>query len=399
MARDRVTVLTTNAKVTTPKKALFVPSTAIAVHEPKMDVEVKKLKIVDENSRKNSKTERYTAITTKEFAALAKVMEGKIDELSRSYDDKIKHLMNELKNEKEMIKRDTVVSTIFNKTKDFFSQFSTQKILEQYKNVSMWATSTEVDEFGLDPVFTAKAKPFFDLLYEKWWRIQTIGVHNIPKEGRALLVSNHSGGIPIDGAMIVTSVFREHPTKRFVRPLVEDFAYYLPFVSSFLIKTGGVRASQENAQRLLEKDQLVIVFPEGLKGISKPFKYRYKLQRFGRGGYVKLAIKTRSPIIPVAVVGAEEVYPILGTSKMLGKLFGAPYAPITPFFPLLGPIGAIPLPTKWYIEYGEPIDIEKYSIEDADDDILINRLSENIRTRIQNMLINLLKNRKSIFFS
>jgi len=244
----------------------------------------------------------------------------------------------------------------------------------------------------------AKAKPFFDLMYKKWWRVETIGINNVPAKGRGLLVANHSGAIPVDGAMIVTSVFNEHPARRLTRPLVENFAYYMPFVSSFLIKTGSVRASRENAERLLEKDQLVAVFPEGLKGIGKPFKYRYQLQRFGRGGYVKLAMKTHSPIIPAAIVGAEEAYPVIGRIDWLGKLFGAPYLPVTPFFPWLGPIGAIPLPTKWYIKYGEPIDMTRYSAEDVEDDILINRLSENVRTQIQNMLIDLLRNRKSIFF-
>ncbi len=292
----------------------------------------------------------------------------------------------------------TLAPALTGKVKEFFSQFSTKKIKEQLSGITMWATSMEIDEFGLDPIFTAKAKVFFDLLYDKWWRIEAIDMHNIPSSGRALLVSNHSGGIPIDGAMIVTSIVKKHPVKRIARPLVEDFAYYMPFVNSFLIKTGSVRASQENAERLLEKEQLVIVFPEGIKGIGKPFKDRYKLQRFGRGGYIKLAIKTHSPIIPVAVVGAEEAYPIIGRIDWLGKIFGVPYLPTTLFFPWLGPIGAIPLPTKWYIKYGKPIDMEKYSEHDIDDDILINRLSENVRTRIQQMLTEMLKQRKSIFF-
>ncbi len=397
MAKGNVTALSAKAKSTQNMKEFAAPDTAIALRTIKLSPQPKKVNIINLKKQKKTKPERYAVATSRELTALMKVIEDKFDELSRNYDEKFKSLLSDIKKEKKNITQN-FVSDSLGGLKGFISQFSTQKIKEQLANAAMWATSTEVDEFGLDPVFTAKARPFFDLLYNKWWRVETIGINNIPATGRALLVSNHSGGIPIDGAMIVTSILNEHPASRITRALVEDFAYYMPFINSFLIKTGSVRASQENAERLLEKDQLVIVFPEGLKGIGKLFKDRYKLQRFGRGGYIKLAMRTHAPIIPVAVVGAEEAFPIIGRADWLGKLVGAPYLPITPFFPWLGPMGAIPLPTKWYIKYGEPIEMKHYGPEDVDDDILINRLSEHVRTQIQNMLIDVLKQRKSIFF-
>lgn len=397
MAKGNVPALSAKAKSTQNMKEFAAPDTAITLRTIKLSPQPKKVHVINLKKQKKTKPERYAVATSRELTALMKVIEDKFDELSHNYDEKFKSLISDIKKEKKNITQN-FASDAIGGLKGFISQFSTQKIKEQLANAAMWATSTEVDEFGLDPVFTAKARPFFDLLYNKWWRVETIGINNIPATGRALLVSNHSGGIPIDGAMIVTSILNEHPASRITRALVEDFAYYMPFINSFLIKTGSVRASQENAERLLEKDQLVIVFPEGLKGIGKLFKDRYKLQRFGRGGYIKLAMRTHAPIIPVAVVGAEEAFPIIGRADWLGKLVGAPYLPITPFFPWLGPIGAIPLPTKWYIKYGEPIEMKKYGPEDVDDDILINRLSEHVRTQIQNMLIDVLKQRKSIFF-
>ncbi|MCL5277260.1 MAG: acyltransferase family protein [Deltaproteobacteria bacterium] len=397
MPKNNITVLPTKTKSAQRTKEITAPDTAITIRPIRLSPQAKKVRVINLKKQRKTRPERYAVATSREFTALMKVIEDKFEELSHNYDEKIKLLIGDIRNERKSIARDFVSNTI-EKARNFASQFSTQKIKEQISNIAMWATSTEVDEFGLDPIFTAKAKPFFDLLFDKWWRVETIGVDNIPSTGRALLVSNHSGGIPIDGAMIVTSIFKKHPAQRFTRPLVEDFAYYMPFINSFLTKTGSVRASQENAERLLEKDQLVVVFPEGLKGIGKPFKYRYKLQRFGRGGYIKLAMRTRSPIVPVAVVGAEEAFPIIGRIDWLGKLVGAPYLPVTPFFPWFGPLGAIPLPTKWYIKYGEPVDMKKYGPEDVEDDILINRLSEMVRDQIQDILIDLLKHRKSIFF-
>lgn len=258
--------------------------------------------------------------------------------------------------------------------------------------------SYEFDEFGMDPVFSKKVKPFFDFLYYSYWRVTTEGLKNIPATGKGLIVANHSGTLPYDGAMIRLAVENDHAARRDVRFLVEDFVYHFPFLGTFMYRTGGVRACPENAERLLLKDHLVAVFPEGVKGIGKHYKNRYRLQRFGRGGFIKLALKTGSPIIPTAVIGAEEIHPLLYKSTILARPLGIPYIPITPTLPLLGPLGLIPLPSKWSIHFGEPIKFERYGPEDAEDQLLVNRLSEMVREKIQAMIVDVLKNRRSIWF-
>ena len=263
----------------------------------------------------------------------------------------------------------------------------------------MRGRSEEVDLFGRDPIFEDRLQPLFDFLYHKYWRIQTTGMENIPYEGRALLVGNHSGTLPYDGAMMKVAIFNEHPIRRDVRFLVEDFAFHFPFIGTFLNRIGGVRACQENAERLLGNEQLVVVFPEGVKGIGKYYRNRYKLQRFGRGGFIRLCMRTRSPIIPVAIVGAEEIHPLVGKLDWIGKFFGFPYIPLTLTFPWLGPLGAVPFPSKWFIHFGEPIDIGgKYGPDRVDDNLLVNKLSMMVRTTIQEMIYELLKKRTSVWF-
>jgi 1-acyl-sn-glycerol-3-phosphate acyltransferase len=257
----------------------------------------------------------------------------------------------------------------------------------------------DVDEFGMDPAFIKKVKPFFNFLYYNYWRVTTKGLNHIPGEGRGLIVSNHSGTLPYDGAMITASIVNDHPSRRDVRFLVEDFVYHFPFLGTFMYRTGGVRACQENAERLLMKDHLVTVFPEGVKGIGKLYKNRYRLQRFGRGGFIKLALRTNSPIFPTAVIGAEEIHPILYKSTLLAKPLGIPYLPVTPTLPGLGLLGLIPLPSKWTIVFGEPIHFNaKYGPKDAEDQLLVNRLSETVREKIQEMIMEALKHRRSVWF-
>jgi 1-acyl-sn-glycerol-3-phosphate acyltransferase len=179
------------------------------------------------------------------------------------------------------------------------------------------------------------------------------------------------------------ALLREHPLPRYARFLVLNWAFDLPGISVGLRKVGGVVASPYNALRLLEEDQLVAVFPEGVKGAGKDFKDRYRLQRFGRGGFVEIALRTGAPIVPVAVVGSEEIYPKIGELPLLARLIGAPYFPVTPTFPWLGPLGVIPLPSRWRIEFCEPIDTADYGPEAADDRSLVFELSERVRDTIQ----------------
>jgi 1-acyl-sn-glycerol-3-phosphate acyltransferase len=253
------------------------------------------------------------------------------------------------------------------------------------------------DEWGFDEQFAEAIFPFFEFLYERWWRVEVDGTRHVPSHGRALLAANHAGILPWDGTMMAVGMLKEHPLPRYPRFLVLNWAFDLPYVSVVLRKVGGVPASPYNAMRLLEQDELVAVFPEGVKGTGKDFRDRYRLQRFGRGGFVELALRTGSPIVPVAVVGSEEIYPKIGEAPALARLTGAPFFPITPTFPLLGPLGVVPLPSKWRIEFCEPIDLSGYPPEAADDRALVFELSEQVRETVQQKLYENLVKRGSAF--
>jgi len=242
------------------------------------------------------------------------------------------------------------------------------------------------DEWGFDEEFTELVEPFFAFLYETWWRVRVEGAERVPAHGRALLTANHAGILPWDATMISVALLREHPLPRNPRFLVLNWAFDLPWVSSGMRKVGGVVASPFNAMRLLEQDHLVAVFPEGVKGTGKPYSERYRLQRFGRGGFVEIALRTGAPIVPVAVVGSEEIYPKLADLPWVARLIGAPYFPVTPTFPLLGPLGVIPLPSKWRIEFLDPIETASHGPEGAEDRALVLELSERVRDQIQQAL-------------
>ncbi len=256
----------------------------------------------------------------------------------------------------------------------------------------------ETDEWGYDPEVLDAVKPFFDFLYSKFWRVETSGMEHIPDEGRALLVVNHSGQLPWDGAMVGTAVLNEHPAQRLVRTLYADWFPTLPFFSTLFVKAGQTLANEENGVRLLEQGQLVAVYPEGYKGVGKLFKERYRLARFGRGGFIRMALQTRSPIIPVSVVGAEETYISLAKSPALAKLIHFPYFPISPTWPWFGLLGFVPLPTKWYIDFGQPISLENHEPDAAENVMLVSQLADQVRNVIQEMIYQRLAERKSIFF-
>ena len=242
------------------------------------------------------------------------------------------------------------------------------------------------DEWGFDERFTELVEPFFGFLYDRWWRVQAEGVERVPPHGRVLLAANHAGILPWDATMISVGLLREHPLPRHPRFMVLNWAFDLPWVSVFIRKLGGVVASPYNALRLLEQDQLVAVFPEGVKGTGKPYAERYRLQRFGRGGFVEIALRAGAPIVPVAVVGSEEIYPKLADVPALARLIGAPFFPVTPTFPWLGPLGAIPLPSRWRIEFCEPIETVHMGPEAAGDRAVVLELTERVRETIQQTL-------------
>ncbi|WP_183094278.1 lysophospholipid acyltransferase family protein [Nocardioides stalactiti] len=253
-----------------------------------------------------------------------------------------------------------------------------------------------VDEFGFDPeiterFFLAALRP----IAQKWFRIEVRGAENIPAEGGALIVSNHSGTVPVDALMTMVSV-HDH-TDRYLRALGADLVFKLPFVSTMARKGGATLACAEDAERMLAGGELVGVWPEGFKGIGKPYSQRYKLQRFGRGGFVSAALRTQVPIVPLSVVGAEEIYPLVGNVPALARLLGVPYIPITPLFPLLGPLGLVPLPSKWLLEFGEPIRTDEYDEGAAEDPMLVFNVTDQVRETIQQTLYGLLMQRQSVF--
>jgi 1-acyl-sn-glycerol-3-phosphate acyltransferase len=252
------------------------------------------------------------------------------------------------------------------------------------------------DEWGFDPEFAAALEPLLSFLYDRWWRVTATGTEHVPREGRALLVANHAGVLPWDAAMMATAL-RRGGIERAPRYLVLDWAFGLPWIAPAIRRNGGVPASPYNALRLLRQDHLVMAFPEGAKGVGKPWSERYRLQRFGRGGFVELALRTDAPIVPVAVVGSEEIYPKLGELPGVARLLGAPYFPITPTFPLLGPFGAIPLPSRWRIAFGEPIDLSALGPEAADDRATVLEVAEEVRERIQGMVYDNLIERQGAF--
>ena len=257
----------------------------------------------------------------------------------------------------------------------------------------------EVDDFGFDPDLTANVLvPLLRPVYRTWFRTEVIGIHNLPREGGALLVANHAGGLwAIDGAMTAIAVHETHPDHRYLRMLGADLVFTTPVLGPLARKTGSTLACNADARRLLNQGELVGVWPEGFKGIGKPFSERYKLQRFGRGGFVSAALRTGVPIIPVSIVGSEEVYPVLGNAKTLARVLNLPYFPLTPTFPWLGPLGVLPLPVKWYIEFGEPIPTADYGAQGVDDPMLVFELTDRVREIIQSTLYRLLMQRRSVW--
>ncbi|MGD8859990.1 MAG: lysophospholipid acyltransferase family protein [Myxococcales bacterium] len=271
---------------------------------------------------------------------------------------------------------------------------SSDYYFRQWGRLGMRGRSERVDDFGLDPTYEARVQSTLDALYDKYFRVQVTGAEHLPDDGAALLVCNHSGALPWDGVMLKTAVRREHPKRRGLRWLIEDFTFHAPFLGAFLNRIGAVRACQENAQRLLSQGELLAVFPEGVKGIDKPYKERYRLQRFGRGGHVKLALRMGVPLIPVAIVGAEETYPLVGRVRSFSKALGLPFIPVTPTFPLLGPLGLVPLPSRWHIAIGAPLrELEDLDPAAATDAVLVNELNERVRNGVGSLLQDALRAR------
>jgi len=244
-----------------------------------------------------------------------------------------------------------------------------------------------VDDFGLSPATHARMQPVLDWLYTKYFRVQVAGIENIPADGPVLLVCNHGGALPWDGLMLATAVAREHAARRSLRWLVEDFAFHAPFLGAMLNRIGAVRACPENATRLLAEGHALAVFPEGIQGIGKTYKDRYRLQRFGRGGHVKLALRLGVPLIPVGIAGSDDTYPLLYKVRAFSKSLGLPFIPVTPTFPMLGPVGLAPLPSRFHIEIGAPLEgLSELTPAAADDTLVVHDVNDRVRRAVAQLL-------------
>jgi 1-acyl-sn-glycerol-3-phosphate acyltransferase len=271
-----------------------------------------------------------------------------------------------------------------------------QQIQRRVSTLGMSERSGEVDEFGMDEIVLRRVRPLLELLYEHYWRIELHGIDQIPDTGPCLFVANRSGLLPYDGLMVSHAIWRMG-SKLQPRFMVADWLITLPFVQPYLARLGGVRACRENAERLIRSGEAVLAFPEGQKGAAKAFRERYRLKRFGRGGVVRVALETRVPIIPIGIVGAEEAHPILFKWDTPARAVGLPFLPVTPTFPLLGPLGLLPLPTKWVIRIGEPISITHLAPDAARDELLISRMNEELRSGIQVLIDTGLSDRGSVW--
>jgi 1-acyl-sn-glycerol-3-phosphate acyltransferase len=271
------------------------------------------------------------------------------------------------------------------------------QFIYQQRELARRGPNYAVDDFGFDPQWTEAFIGVFKALYRDYWRVETTGVEHVPATGRALLVANHAGVLPWDGTMIKTAVFTEHPQPRHVRALVASQFMGMPVMSWFLRRTGQAVGHPDDTRRLLERDEPVLVFPEGTRGTGKGFHQRYRLRRFGRGGFVATAIRARAPIIPISVVGSEEIYPMVGDLRPVARLLGLPYFPVTPFWPWLGPLGMIPLPSKWRIQFHAPIDVQDLPAGAAEDQHLVMALSDQVRDTIQRGIYDNLKLRRGVF--
>ncbi|MEZ4238425.1 MAG: lysophospholipid acyltransferase family protein [Myxococcota bacterium] len=244
------------------------------------------------------------------------------------------------------------------------------------------------DRFGMHPDFVAMGDTVGKFLYERYFRVQSHGAENIPRTGPAILAANHSGTLPMDGAMLWVDVLRHTDPPRAARPVADYFVSTLPVVSTLFARCGVVGGSRGNARALLEAGELLMIFPEGVPGIGKPFSERYKLQEW-RQGHCELAIRHGAPVVPVGIVGAEEQMPQLARIPVPGSS-ALPYLPI--------PATPLPLPVRYHIHYGEPVRLDRdYSPSDADDPEVVLRAAATVKERVQKLLDDGRRARRGVF--
>jgi len=271
-------------------------------------------------------------------------------------------------------------------------RFVPDRIRSRMNRIGVDVGPMGVDPFGFEPSMAKYAATPVEQLYRKYFRVIPNGIENVP-EGRVLLVANHSGQLPFDAMMIGAALFLDRDPPRFVRSMIEKWIPRLPYVSVLMARIGQIVGTPDNCRRLLNSDEAILVFPEGARGISKTFDRRYQLGRFGTG-FMRLALETNTPIVPVAVVGAEEQAPAIYDAKPLAKFLGMPAFPITPTFPLLGPLGLLPLPTRYRIYFGEPIKFEGHGDEE---DEIVQKQIDRVKREIKTMIDRGLSEREGIF--
>jgi 1-acyl-sn-glycerol-3-phosphate acyltransferase len=254
----------------------------------------------------------------------------------------------------------------------------------------------EADPWGLDWEFLDLVRPFLTFLYKGYWRVEAAGVERIPVEGPVLLAANHSGQVPWDAIMLTMAVLTEHPAQRLARVLYPAWVPKLPFLSVWLARMGQALETVENGTRLLEQGDLVATFPDGDDGLTKTFRNRYRLARFDPG-FVQMALSQQAPIVPVSIVGAEETYITLGHAPVLSRISDLPHVPVTLTFPWLGLLGLLPLPTKWFIDFGEPIVTDGFGPDASSNLVLVAQVADRVRNSLQSLMDDRLVRRRSVF--
>lgn len=266
------------------------------------------------------------------------------------------------------------------------------EVEERINQIDVHALSDSgYDEFGFNKDYLRGLAPLALFFYRKWFRTEVFGIENVPLEGPAIIVPNHSGQLPLDGMLISIACMLELEKPRLPRAMVEKWFLRLPHASILMQRAGQAVGVTENADKLLDSGELALIFPEGIKGSGKTWDLRYKLQRFTLG-FMELAIKHKAPVVPAAVIGGEEQAPTFYNVKPLAKALGMPYFPITPTFPWMGLLGFIPLPSKYRIYFGEPMDFSAYG-EDLDKPERIRHHVAEVRTKVKEMVAEGLKER------
>jgi 1-acyl-sn-glycerol-3-phosphate acyltransferase len=286
-----------------------------------------------------------------------------------------------------------MIKGVMEKLRAAVDQMIDPEIEERLQRLETRLNEFGVDPFGFDPTYVKYALPLAIVLYRKYFRVQTIGIRNVP-QGKVLFISNHSGQIPIDAMMIVLAMFLEAEPPRMLRSMVETWVPTLPILSYFFPRAGQIVGTRENCKMLLDRDEAILAFPEGVRGIAKTFDQRYQLRDFGLG-FMRLALMTDTPVLPVAVIGAEEQAPSFWDGKPLAKLIGYPALPFTPTFPWLGLLGMLPYPTKYRIYFGKPM---RFEGDANDEDSMLQVKVQKVRHTIQRMLRDGLKARKHVFW-